>query len=564
LLVPPCLAALARSSVLIALVLSLIGVTALLPTARHQHSLTANAAAPNAVWFKGSTHTHTSNSDGDSSPYAVAARYKELGYNFVVLTDHNRLTEVGGLNTQLGVPNQFLVMQGEEVTDYWNSRPVHLNALNNQTLVQPQHGGDVLATIENNFAAIRQAGGLPYVAHPNYGFAISADNLKNISGPALFEIYNAHPLVNNVGDESHPSVETMWDEVLSSGKVLYGIAADDEHTLYNSGGALPGRAWIMVRAANLDPTSITEAIHRGDFYSTTGVVLNDYQVNAMSLTVGVDPASGPVTIDFLGKHGRLLQRHAGNLAIYTFTGDEMYVRARIVNSAGQVAWTQPVFTARLNADNAILNAASFGNEPQVNKVVARGSIAIATGLGLANTTLRAQRNPDGTFPTSLGGTTVNVAGRAAALYYVSSTQLHFFVPEETELGTGTVVITNADGVQLQTELTVTSVAPGIFTADGRGQGLAVNFLATRLMSPYMWPDNSHRRFIYATGVNAASQVTILINDRVITIEVIRQCRRLPGLDQINVIIPPDMINTGVGNLVIRADGKESNPVTIQL
>jgi hypothetical protein len=77
----------------------------------------------------------------------------------------------------------------------------------------------VLNTIDNDLAAIRAAGGLAYIAHPNFYFAVSAEDLVNASGtPQLFEVYNAHPVVNNTGDATHPSVEANWDTALTQGK----------------------------------------------------------------------------------------------------------------------------------------------------------------------------------------------------------------------------------------------------------------------------------------------------------------------------------------------------------
>lgn len=43
-------------------------------------------------WWKGNTHTHTTMSDGDSSPEVVAQWYKRNGYQFLVLSDHNIFT----------------------------------------------------------------------------------------------------------------------------------------------------------------------------------------------------------------------------------------------------------------------------------------------------------------------------------------------------------------------------------------------------------------------------------------------------------------------------------------
>ena len=52
---------------------------------------------PGWRWFKGNTHTHTLNSDGDSTPDDVVRWYRENRYHFLVLTDHNFLTDVEAL-----------------------------------------------------------------------------------------------------------------------------------------------------------------------------------------------------------------------------------------------------------------------------------------------------------------------------------------------------------------------------------------------------------------------------------------------------------------------------------
>ena len=46
-----------------------------------------------AGWWKGNTHTHTWWSDGNAPAESVAAWYRERGYHFLVLSDHNRMQE---------------------------------------------------------------------------------------------------------------------------------------------------------------------------------------------------------------------------------------------------------------------------------------------------------------------------------------------------------------------------------------------------------------------------------------------------------------------------------------
>ena len=61
-------------------------------------ALTQTPRSAKGRWYKGNLHTHTLNSDGDSTPHEVATWYREHGYQFLVLTDHNHLTDVFGLN----------------------------------------------------------------------------------------------------------------------------------------------------------------------------------------------------------------------------------------------------------------------------------------------------------------------------------------------------------------------------------------------------------------------------------------------------------------------------------
>jgi len=81
---------------------------------------------PLMQWYKGNTHTHTLNSDGDSTPDDVVRWYREHGYRFLVLSDHNFLTSVDGLNAVHGADDRFLVIKGEEVSDRADAKPIQI------------------------------------------------------------------------------------------------------------------------------------------------------------------------------------------------------------------------------------------------------------------------------------------------------------------------------------------------------------------------------------------------------------------------------------------------------
>lgn len=301
-------------------------------------------------WYKGNTHTHTINSDGDSSPDDVAKWYRTNGYQFVILTDHNVLTSVDALNALHGLDDRFLVIRGEEVTDRFGDHSIHINALDPKRFVPPQGGTSVVDVIQRNVDEIRAAEGIPHINHPNFRWSISAEELKQVRNNKLFEIYNGHPQVNNVGGGTVAGLEEVWDAILTSGLLLYGLAVDDAHHFKRPGdrtAAGPGRGWVVVRAAELAPAAILSAMERGEFYSSTGVELADYRVDSASMTVDVRKSAwSKYRVQFIGRGGKVVHEALDSPATYTFRGDEGYVRARVIESNGLMAWTQPVMLAR--------------------------------------------------------------------------------------------------------------------------------------------------------------------------------------------------------------------------
>ena len=301
---------------------------------------------PGPLWFKGNLHTHTLNSDGDSTPDDVVRWYREHGYNFLVLTDHNYLTSVDGLNALHGADEKFLVVKGEEVTDRLGEKPIHVNGLNPDRFIKPPGGATVAGMVQNMIDAIRSAGGVPSVNHPNYGWAISPDELAQLQRTRLFEVFNGHPFVNNLGGGGVPGLEETWDRVLSSGRLLYGIAVDDAHYFKrpeDKTAPRPGFGWVYVRAARLDAPTLLGALERGDFYSSTGVELQSLITSATSMSLSVrTERQSKYRIQFIGRHGRVLSETTTSPATYSFKGDEGYVRAKVMESNGKVAWIQPV------------------------------------------------------------------------------------------------------------------------------------------------------------------------------------------------------------------------------
>ena len=321
----------------------------------------AQVAPGDLRWYKGNTHTHTLNSDGDSPPDVAVRWYRENGYQFVVMTDHEFLTDVAPLNALLGATGRFLVIRGQEVTQALpdsshpdKRRQAHVNAINLSRVVLPQGGASVAESYARNLAAIGAAGGLPQVNHPNYRWSVRLADMIGLPDSTIFELRNGHPGINYAGGTDAAgnvalSTEALWDSLLTRGKLLFGAGTDDSHFFtrpWDRSLPRPGQAWIFVRANELTADAIVRAMRRGDFYASTGVTLGDYRADGKRMTLTMQTrGTGDDTrfrTEFIGRGGRVLATVHGLTARYDMRGDEGYVRARVTDSNGQQAWTQPV------------------------------------------------------------------------------------------------------------------------------------------------------------------------------------------------------------------------------
>ncbi len=322
----------------------------------------ASADDSKTAWYKGNLHTHSLWSDGNDFPEVICKWYKDKGYHFVALSDHNilakgvkwmnvrdinrrggplalgrykeqygeewvitrkndaghtlvRLRTLAEYRPKLEEPGKFILVQGEEITDSFGGLPVHMNATNLAELIKPQRGKSVRDVMRRNLAAAEAQAerlGIPIVVHlnhPNFKWGVTAEDLAHVVEERFFEVYNGHPGVAHRGDATHPSVERLWDiaNTIRIDKLkahpLFGLATDDSHNYFGTRGSSPGRGWVMVRATKLDANTVTRAIQRGDFYASSGVTLNDvqYDPKTRELTVHIKPdGDATYTTQFVG------------------------------------------------------------------------------------------------------------------------------------------------------------------------------------------------------------------------------------------------------------------------
>jgi hypothetical protein len=304
---------------------------------------------------KGNIHTHTRNSDGDHEPEEVVAWYRDHGYAFVALTDHNTLTDPEGYR-DLERPGTFVIIPGEEVTmSAPGGVPVHMNALCHSRTI----GGGEFSTIRDALtwgtAEIAAQRGVALVNHPNFEWALAPADLRWARGAQLLEIWSGHPHVHSAGDLLRPSEEAIWEAALASDLRFAGVAVDDMHYL-DAGpqepAAGPGRGWVQVFAADVTRESICGALARGELYASSGAELKRIHVGGDVIAIETD-APGAL-VEFVGEKSGSWGNQIGVLATerpapgssasYRLKGDERYVRARVTSADGARAWTKAYFT----------------------------------------------------------------------------------------------------------------------------------------------------------------------------------------------------------------------------
>jgi predicted metal-dependent phosphoesterase TrpH len=437
---------------------AMIGI-ALIGSAFADATLAQQSSENSTRWWKGNIHTHSLWSDGNDFPEMIADWYRSHGYHFLALSDHNILSEGtrwmkhdeivkrGGKEAMekylkrfgddwvetrgtpgtpefevrlqpldrfrklVEEPGRFLMIQGEEISDKAEGVPVHMNATNVAELIQPLGGRTVAEAIDNNLRAAeeqaRRTGReiLVHLNHPNFGWAITAEDIASVLRERFVEVYNGHNSVNHMGNKERASVEQIWDiaNTIRLGQLgappLFGVGTDDSHNYHKPGGARPGRGWTWVRAASLEPEPLIQAMKAGDMYASSGVTLRDvrYDAGKKLLRVDIEPQEGVrYTTQFIGTKidydaaseprvgkdgkpirttrkysadvGQVFATVEGTSPTYQLTGKELYIRATITSSKPhpdpsiddqhEQAWTQPVgWEERLGDETKRVSAA---------------------------------------------------------------------------------------------------------------------------------------------------------------------------------------------------------------
>jgi hypothetical protein len=295
--------------------------------------MTLDAFSAPGRFFRGNLHTHSTRSDGALAPDAVAAHYRDAGYDFLALTDHF-LPRFGFpiVDTRPFRTNRFTTLLGAELHAPANSHgdAWHILSVGLPEDFEPTAEGETGVALAERAVA---AGAFVAIAHPQWS-SLTVEDGRSLPMAHAVEVYN-HGCALESG---RADGATLLDQLLNEGRDLFAIATDDAHFRFDD--ACGG--WVMVKAEANEPEALLHALKAGRFYSSQGPEIHAAEIAGGLLTIECSPA---VNIAAVGRgqrvahvHGRQMTR--GELPLEKFAGD--WFRFVVSDSAGRWAWSNPV------------------------------------------------------------------------------------------------------------------------------------------------------------------------------------------------------------------------------
>lgn len=277
------------------------------------------------IWLTGCMHLHTTASDGTYTPEQTLRSYRELGYDFIAITDHESVT------IPSEIPQGLIWIPGVEYATTSQNPPEHWHVVSIGTEKQLAVAGYPVKSI---MKLLGEVSPFFFVAHP-YWSNQGGDDLLELPDFFGIEVYNH--MADMWLERGHS--EYYWDYLLSAGRRVWGLAGDDTHRPEHIGGAR-----LRVRVETATPEAIVASLKAGRFWFSSGPDFLSVKVDDAGVSVRTTPAR---SISFVADKGRggFVEAEPGRTiteAAYEYRGTETYLRVQCTDANGKRAWTNPV------------------------------------------------------------------------------------------------------------------------------------------------------------------------------------------------------------------------------
>jgi uncharacterized protein (TIGR03437 family) len=404
---------------------------------------------------------------------------------------------------------------------------------------------------------------------------LPADQSKAVANEGI-----AGNTVVSAGGAGPTALSRMKDDVLSREGVTHVILFEGTNDIGNGATAMTvigGDRQIIdsAHAAGLRIVGATIIPRGGEAAWTSGMeqqrlVLNDWIRHQANFDGVIDfdaVMQGPV--------------NGANSAVSMATGLSCFDGVH-PNSAGYATLSASIDLSLFRLPSAAtVNAASFDAS-----VISAGAIASLYGSDLSDCIAE---TPSANLPTMLAGVSVTVqsgvgAAETAPLFFVSPGQINFLVPAGLANGSATVTVLKNSVPVAASTIPIASVAPGIFSANASGKGVAAAYFATAadpeilaftcgstagscVSAPFdlSTAPGGAVLVLYGTGIrnnSGLSSVTVTIGGLRAPALYGGPQNQYPGLDQINVQVPAGLAGKGEVDVAVVVSGKAANTVRV--
>jgi predicted metal-dependent phosphoesterase TrpH len=287
-------------------------------------------------FYRGNLHTHSTRSDGALSPEEVVEAYRTHGYDFVSLTDHfleqfdYPVTDTRPLRSA-----DFTTLLGAELHAPRTESGLnwHLVAVGLPIEFAPPSPAETGPELAARAAA---QGAFVGIAHPAW-YSLTVADALSVEDAHAVEVYNE-------GSAQWSDRGNSWylcDLLLRQGRRVNAYATDDAHFLSSRPAAFAG--WVQVRATELSPTALVEALRAGAYYSSQGPEINDIDVGRGHITISCSPAAAIIvsgaSVSACQLHGESLTSASFPLAGFA----RSYCRVTVIDGMGKRAWSNPIW-----------------------------------------------------------------------------------------------------------------------------------------------------------------------------------------------------------------------------
>lgn len=294
------------------------------------------------AWLRCALHAHTTESDGDLPPTALAAHYARAGYDVLAITDHWKIT-------QTVFDGDLVLVSGVELNCVLpGARDGHVLGLG--VTADPTE----LRELAGGYPDLAETGdwigahdGVAYLAHP-YWTGATPGSLELPPSVRGIEVFNAGCEL-----EVGRGLSTVhWDELAEAGSLCPALATDDSHRP----GFDSDRAWTWVRAAERTPEAVVDALRAGALYGSEGPTFGSIARVDDAVEVICSPCRSVTlvsgrTLGAAVHAGRLGYRHrasilerAGDLIVAArleIPPAARHVRIELSDERGRRAWASP-------------------------------------------------------------------------------------------------------------------------------------------------------------------------------------------------------------------------------